>query len=35
MPTARILEKGFVGATSDVLPGGALVEILEVGRYIR
>jgi hypothetical protein len=35
MPTAGILEKGFVGATSDVLPGGTLVEILEVGRCIR
>ena len=33
MPTARILEKGFVGATSDVLPGGALVAILEVGVF--
>lgn len=33
MPTAGILEKGFVGATSDVLPGGALVEILEVGAF--
>ena len=33
MPTAGILEKGFVGATSDVLPGGALIEILEVGAF--
>jgi hypothetical protein len=33
MPTAGILEKGFVGATSDVLPGGALVAILEVGVF--
>ena len=33
MPTAGILEKGFVGTTSDVLPGGALIEILEVGAF--
>ena len=33
MPTAGILEKGFVGATSDVLSGGKLVEILEVGAF--
>jgi hypothetical protein len=31
MPTAGILKKGFVGAITDVLPGGALIEFLEVG----
>jgi hypothetical protein len=33
MPTAGILEKGFVGATTDVLPSGALIAILEVGIF--
>jgi hypothetical protein len=33
MPTAGILEKGFVGATTDVLPGGAVIAILEVGAF--
>jgi hypothetical protein len=33
MPTAGILEKGFVGATTDVLPSGALIAILEVGVF--
>ena len=33
MPTAGILEKGFVGATTDVLPGGAVIAILEVGVF--
>ena len=33
MPTVGILEKGFVGATTDVLPGGALMAILEVGVF--
>jgi hypothetical protein len=33
MPTAGILEKGFVGATTDVLPNGVLVAKLEVGVF--
>ncbi len=33
MPTAGILEKGFVGATTDVLPGGVVIEKLEVGAF--
>ena len=31
MPTAGILEKGFVGATTDILPMGVVIEKLEVG----
>ncbi len=33
MPTAGILQKGFVGITSDVLPQGALIEKIEVGVF--
>ena len=33
MPTAGILQKGYVGVTSDVLPGGLLIEKLEVGVF--
>ncbi len=33
MPTAGILEKGFVGATTDVLPAGVVIEKLEVGVF--
>lgn len=33
MPSAGILEKGFVGATADVLPGGVVVGKLEVGVF--
>ena len=33
MPTAGILEKGFVGATTDVLPLGVVIERLEVGVF--
>ncbi len=33
MPTAGILQKGFVGVTSDVLPEGALIEKIEVGVF--
>ncbi len=33
MPTAGILNKGFVGVTSDVLPGGDLIERIEVGVF--
>ena len=33
MPTAGILQKGFVGVTSDVLPQGALIEKIEVGVF--
>ncbi|MHB1686887.1 MAG: hypothetical protein ACYCVH_05905 [Ignavibacteriaceae bacterium] len=33
MPTAGILNKGFVGVTSDVLPGGDLIEKIEVGVF--
>ena len=33
MPTAGILEKGFVGATSDILPEGVLIAKLEVGVF--
>ena len=32
MPTAGILQKGYVGVTSDVLPG-ILIEKLEVGVF--
>lgn len=33
MPTAGILEKGFVGATTDILPNGVVIERLEVGAF--
>jgi hypothetical protein len=33
MPTAGILEKGFVGSTTDVLPNGVVIEKLEVGAF--
>ena len=33
MQTAGILQKGFVGVTSDVLPQGVLIEKLEVGVF--
>jgi hypothetical protein len=33
MPTAGILEKGFVGATTDILPNGVLIAKLEVGVF--
>ena len=33
MPTAGILEKGFVGATTDILPMGVVIEKLEVGAF--
>jgi hypothetical protein len=33
MPTAGILEKGFVGATTDIMPFGTLIQTLEVGVY--
>ncbi len=33
MPTAGILEKGFVGATTDILPNGVVIEKLEVGAF--
>ncbi len=33
MQTAGILEKGFVGITSDIMPHGVLIEKLEVGVF--
>jgi hypothetical protein len=33
MPTAGILDKGFVGVTADVLPYGVLITKLEVGVF--
>jgi hypothetical protein len=33
MPTAGILEKGYVGSTTDVLPNGVVIEKLEVGAF--
>jgi hypothetical protein len=33
MPTAGVLEKGFVGITNDVLPAGVLILKLEVGVF--
>ncbi|MCH8325872.1 MAG: YjbH domain-containing protein [Bacteroidetes bacterium] len=33
MPTAGILEKGFVGVTTDIMPNGVIIEKLEVGVY--
>ena len=33
MPTAGILEKGFVGSTTDILPMGVVIQRLEVGVF--
>ncbi|MCH7827162.1 MAG: YjbH domain-containing protein [Bacteroidetes bacterium] len=33
MPTAGILEKGFVGVTTDIMPNGVIIEKLEVGVF--
>ena len=33
MPTAGILEKGFVGVINDILPSGVLIAYLEVGVF--
>jgi hypothetical protein len=33
MPTAGILEKGFVGIVSDILPNGVLISRIEVGAF--
>ncbi len=33
MPTAGILEKGFVGLTTDVMPNGVLISKIEVGVF--
>ncbi|GAB4295951.1 MAG: hypothetical protein Kow0098_18760 [Ignavibacteriaceae bacterium] len=33
MPTAGILEKGFVGLTTEILPDGVLIETIEVGVF--
>lgn len=33
MPTGGILEKGYVGVTTDVLPKGVMIERLEVGAF--
>lgn len=33
MPTAGILEKGFVGTTTDILPGGVVIAKLEAGVF--
>ncbi len=33
MPTAGILEKGYVGATTDILPNGVFIGKLEVGAF--
>jgi hypothetical protein len=33
MPTAGILEKGFVGASTDILPFGTVIARLEVGAF--
>ncbi len=33
MPTAGILEKGYVGATTDIMPYGVVIEKLEVGAF--
>ncbi len=33
MPTAGILEKGFVGITMDVMPAGVVISKLEVGVF--
>jgi Exopolysaccharide biosynthesis protein YbjH len=33
MPTAGILEKGFVGLTTDIMPAGVVIAKLEVGAF--
>jgi hypothetical protein len=33
MPTAGILEKGVVGVTSEILPGGVLIAVIEAGVF--
>lgn len=33
LPTAGILEKGFVGVSTDVLPGGTVISKIEVGAF--
>jgi hypothetical protein len=33
MPTAGVLEKGFVGMTNDILPSGVLISKLEAGVF--
>ena len=33
MPTAGILEKGYVGVTTNIMPNGVLIEKLEVGVF--
>ena len=33
LPTAGVLEKGFVGVTIDVLPAGVVVSKMEVGVF--
>ena len=33
MPTAGVLNKGFVGVVSEILPGGTLISRIEVGVY--
>jgi hypothetical protein len=33
VPTAGILEKGFVGVTSDIMPGGVFIGKIEVGVF--
>lgn len=33
MPTAGVLEKGYVGATTDILPDGVVIGKLEVGAF--
>ena len=33
MPTAGLLEKGFVGIMSDILPSGVMIEYMEVGVF--
>ena len=35
MPTAGVLEKGFVGVTSDIMPDGVFITYLEVGIFKR
>jgi len=33
MPTAGMLQKGFVGVTSDILPNGVLIAAIEAGVF--
>ena len=35
MPTAGVLEKGFVGVTSDIMPDGVFITYMEVGIFKR